>query len=70
MLEAVERLAVENFRSGEERAYLKGKLSDERFQQIDRAYKRAGDNGRSLITYLNLADILRLAVSDAVIQLD
>jgi hypothetical protein len=50
--------------------YLKEKLGPERFKQIESMYKRAGDNGKSLITYLNLADILRLAVSAGTIELD
>jgi hypothetical protein len=70
MLEAVERLALENLRPGDERVYLKEKLSPERFRQIEGMYERAADNGRSLMTYLNLADILRLAVSDGTIQLN
>lgn len=70
MLEAVERLALEHLRPGDERAYLKEKLNPERFKQIEGMYERAGDNGRSLVTYLNVADILRLAVSDGAIQLD
>ena len=56
--------------AGDEREYLKEKLGPERFKQIEGMYERAGDNGRSLMTYLNLADILRLAVSDGAIQLD
>jgi hypothetical protein len=70
MLEAVERLALENLRPGDELEYLKEKLSSERFKQIEGMYERAGDNGRSLMTYLNLADILRLAVSVGAIQLN
>ena len=70
MLEAVERQALENLRPGNERAYLKEKVSLERFKQIEDMYERAGDNGRSLMTYLNLADILRLTVSDGAIKLD
>jgi hypothetical protein len=63
-------LALENLRPGDERASLKEKLGPERFTQIEGMYERAGDNGKSLMTYLNLADILRLAVSDGAIQLD
>ncbi len=70
MLEAIERLALENLRPGDQRTYLKEKLGPGRFKQIEGMYERAGDNGRSLMTYLNLADILRLAVSDSAIQLD
>ncbi len=70
MLEAVERLALDSLRLGKERAYLEAKLGSERFKQVVQAYKRAGDNGRSLLTYLNIADILRLAVSEGAFQLD
>jgi hypothetical protein len=70
MLEAVERLALENLRPSNERAYLKERMSSDRFARIEGLYRRAGDNGRSLMTYLNLADILRLAVSDGALQLD
>jgi hypothetical protein len=70
ILEAVERLVLENLSPGDEPAYLKEKVSPDRFKQIEGMYERAGDNGRSLMTYLNLADILRLAVSDGAIQLD
>lgn len=70
MLEATERLALETLRTGAEREYLEQKLSPERFKQVERIYRRAGDNGRTLMTYLNLADILRLAVSDGSLLLD
>jgi len=70
MLEAVERLALDSLRPRDERAYLEEKLGGIRFRQVDQMYKRAGDNGRSLLTYLNIADILRLAVSNGAIQLD
>ena len=69
-LERIVNKALENLLPGDERAYLKEKLSPERFKKIEGMYKRDGDNGRSLMTYLNLADLLRLAVSDGEIQLD
>jgi hypothetical protein len=69
MLEAVERLALDSLQPGDESAYLKGKLKDERFQQVLKSYKRASDNGRSLFTYLNIADILRLAASERTFHL-
>lgn len=70
MLEAVERMAIENLRFSDERAYLQERMSADRFARIEGLYKRAGDNGRSLMTCLNFADILRLAVSDCVFHLD
>jgi hypothetical protein len=77
MLEAVERLALEKLghlclAEGpvKARGYLQEKLGSKRFEQIAAMYQRAGDNGRSLMTYLNLADILRLAVSEGVLQLN
>ncbi len=70
MLEAAERLALDSLPAGDEHAYLKGKLGPERLKQIIKAYKRAGDNARSLFTYLNIADILRLAVGEGAFQLD
>lgn len=71
ILEAVERMALDSLRpekSCEE--YLRGNLSAERFQQIERQYKRDGDAARSLLNYLNISDALRLAVKEGSIQLD
>jgi hypothetical protein len=70
MLEAVERSALDSLRPTDESNYLEAKLGLERFNQILQTYKRAGDNGRSLLTYLNIADILRLAVLEGTFQLD
>ena len=64
MLEAVERLALDSLTPSDETKYLEQRLKGDRFQQVLQSYKRAGDNGRSLFTYLNIADILRLAVSE------
>jgi len=70
MPEAVERLALESLQPVNERGYLREKLGPDRYIQIEGMYKRAGDNGRNLMTYLNLADILKLAVSEDAFQLD
>lgn len=70
MLEAVERQTLEGVRFVDERAYIIEELGLDRFKQIEAMYKRAGDNGRNLMTYLNLADILRLAVRNGSLQLD
>lgn len=69
ILEAVERLALDSVAPSDEIKYLEQRLKGERFLQIIQSYKRAGDNGRSLLTYLNIADILRLAVSEHAFEL-
>jgi hypothetical protein len=70
MLEAVERLALDSLRIKDEVAYLEARLSPERLKQLMHMYKRAGDKGRSLLTYLNIADILALAAQDAALSVD
>jgi len=71
ILEAVERLALDSLRpvKGSDE-YLRRNLPPKRFQQIERQYRRAGDAARSLFNYLNIADILRLAIKEGSIQLD
>jgi len=50
--------------------YLSRNLEPSRFAQIDRRYKRDGDAARSLLNYLNISDILRLAVKAGTIQMN
>jgi hypothetical protein len=52
ILEAVERLALDSLRpvNGSDE-YLRRNLSPERFQQVERQYKRAGDAARSPFNY-------------------
>jgi hypothetical protein len=61
MLEGVERFALESVRSRLTDEFLKETLGIERLVQVQRYYQRAGDAGQSLINYLNIADILKLA---------
>ncbi len=70
MLEAVERMALERLRLSNDPAYINATLGTARFSQVEKAYKRAGDNARNLLTYLNIADILKLAVSEEAVQVD
>ena len=71
ILEAVERLALDSLRpvKGSDE-YLRSNLPPQRFQQIEHQYKRAGDAAQSLFNYLNIADILRLAIKEGSIRLD
>lgn len=61
MLEALERRTLELIPRDDERAYLSRNLDALRFAQVEGAYRRAGRAARSLISYLNISDILRLA---------
>jgi hypothetical protein len=71
ILEAMERLALGSLRPGDERQYLKDNLQpQERLQQIERQYKRDGDAARNLFNYLNISDILKLAVKEGSIRLE
>jgi hypothetical protein len=70
MLEAVERLALDSLRFQDEVSYLETRLGPERLNQVIKMYKRAGDKGRSLLTYLNIADILALAAADGALNVD
>ena len=60
MLEALERKTLELIPRSDERGYIRQNLPD-RFTQIQNQYERAGRAARSLISYLNISDILRLA---------
>jgi hypothetical protein len=71
ILEAVERLGLDSLRPvGSDQEYLRENLPSARFQQIAAQYKRAGDAGRSPFSYLNIADVLRLAVKEGSFQLE
>jgi hypothetical protein len=75
ILEAIERMALNSIRGRDDRESLKRNLDPVRFKQIEDAYKRTGQAARSLVSYLNLSDILRLAdragtihIADSVIK--
>jgi hypothetical protein len=70
ILEAVERLALDSLSPADDREYLSRSIDLQRFQQIERQYKRDGDAARSLFNYLNISDILKLGVKEGSIRLD
>jgi hypothetical protein len=68
-------MALNSIRGRDDRESLKRNLDPVRFKQIEDAYKRTGQAARSLVSYLNLSDILRLAdragtihIADSVIK--
>ena len=70
ILEALERQVLSSIRRNDDREYLSKNLDPSRFAQIAQQYKRDGDAARSLFNYLNISDILRLAVKAGTIQID
>jgi hypothetical protein len=61
LLEAVERMARNSIPAGSDPESLKRDLGEQRFEQIEKAYKRAGRAARDFVSYLNISDMLRLA---------
>lgn len=70
ILEAIERMALNAIRGRDDRDSLKRDIDPVRFKQIEDAYKRAGQAARSLVSYLNLSDLLRLADKAGVIHIE
>jgi hypothetical protein len=70
ILEALERQVLSSIRPNDEREYLSKNLDPNRYNQIARQYKRHGDAARSLFNYLNISDILHLAVKTTKLQID
>lgn len=70
ILEALERKALSSIPWKNDRECLSENLDPMRFAQIDRQYKRDGDAARSLFNYLNISDVLRLAVNAGTIRID
>lgn len=70
ILEALERHALSSIPHENDREYLSNNLDPSRFTQVDKQYKRDGDAARSLFNYLNISDILRLAVKAGTIELN
>jgi hypothetical protein len=68
LLEAVERMAL-GIVEKDDRELLKTKLNHpQRFAQIEALYKRGGEASRGLLSYLNISDLLRLAINSGVIK--
>lgn len=70
ILEALEQQTLSSIPRKSDREYLSTNLNPLRFAQIDTQYKRDGDAARSLFNYLNISDILRLAVKAGTIELE
>lgn len=70
LLESLERLALSSIQSRIDRESLKKDLSDMRFEQIEKAYKKAGRAGRDLVSFLSLKDILRLGAKAGAISVE
>ena len=70
ILETVERHALDPILKNDDRTFLSKNLHPKRFKHIAGQYKGDGDAARSLVNYLNIRDILRLAVSAGAIHLD
>jgi hypothetical protein len=70
ILEALERVALDSIQGRDDRDSLRRDLDPKRFEQIEGAYKRTGDAARSLVSYLNISDLLRLAAKAGTIQVE
>lgn len=70
LLEALERFALNALGPSLTNEYLCKELGQPRFQQVEQFYKRAGDAGHSLVNYLNISDLLRLASKAGTIQIE
>lgn len=70
LLAALERLAVESIKGKDDRDSLKSHLNPGRFNYIERRYKHAGEAARSLVSYLNICELLGLAALAGTIQVE
>lgn len=70
LLEGVERSALESVKIRLTAKFLSETLGEPRFGQIQQSYKRSGDAGQSVINYLNIADILKLACTAGTLEID
>ena len=70
ILEALERAALNSIEGRNDAECLRKDLGSARFKQIEEAYKRAGLAARSLRSYLNLSDILRIATETGLMKAD
>jgi hypothetical protein len=70
ILEALERKLLSAIQREDDKEYLSRNLEAARFEQIVRQYKRHGDAARNLFNYLNISDILQLAVKANKFRMD
>jgi hypothetical protein len=70
ILAALERVALDSIRGKDDREFLKKNLSPARFNHIEEKYKDAGEAARSLVSYLNIRELLRLAATAGTIHVE
>jgi hypothetical protein len=70
ILEALERKLLNSIQREDDTDYLHRNLDPRRFEQIAKQYKRHGDAARNLFNYLNISDILQLAVKANKVRMD
>jgi hypothetical protein len=70
VLEAVERAALDSIRGRDDRESLRKDLDPGRFKYIEESYKDAGEAARSLVSYLNIRELLRLAATAGTIRVE
>jgi hypothetical protein len=71
LLEALQKHALGSIGTrANDRQYLATVFGEPRANQIEKYYKDAGRAGRSLSNYLNISDILKLAIREGTIELD
>jgi hypothetical protein len=70
LLAALERLALESIKGKDDRDSLKSHLNPGRFNYIERRYRDAGEAARSLVSYLNVCELLGLAAMAGTIHIE
>lgn len=70
MLAALERLALDSIKGKDDRDSLKSHLNPGRFNYIEQRYKDAGEAAISLVSYLNIRELLGLAASAGIFHVE
>ena len=71
LLEALQKYALGSIGlKANDRRYLAEALGEQRTNQIEKHNKDAGRAGRNLSNYLNISDILKLAIKEHTMELD
>jgi hypothetical protein len=70
MLAALERLSLDSIKGMDNGDALKSHLNPGRFNYIEKKYKNAGEAARSLVSYLNISELLGLAALAGTIHIE
>jgi hypothetical protein len=70
LLAALERLVLESIKGKDDSDCLKSYLNPGRFNYIEQKYKDAGEAARSLVSYLNIRELLGLAAMAGAIHVE